>query len=189
MRFHPLISLLIVLCLRSTASASSIGVYFNPDATDYDAIIPANTLATWYILAVLGADAAAGGTTGAEFRQVGTPAGWFMNPTANPGSGLSIGNPIAGGANIAFPVCQSGAGGVVLLYTVSGFATTLVEDHPLSIDRHSTPSNSNFSCPLLVLCDAPVYTKICVQGGYALINYDNLGVEPASWSSVKGLFD
>jgi hypothetical protein len=186
MRFRPLISLLIVLCLRSTASASSIGVFFSPDATDYEAIIPANTPATWYILAVLGGDAAAGGTTGAEFRQVGTPAGWFMSPAADPAA-TSIGNPIAGGANIAFPACRSG--GVVLLYTVSGLATTLVHDHPLSIDRHSTPSNSNFSCPLLVLCDAPVFTTICVSGGYAMINYDNLGVEPASWSSVKGLFD
>jgi hypothetical protein len=152
---------------------------------------PGGAPVTFYIHAVLGGDAAAGGITGAEFRVDNVPTsgeGWFVTPTANAASNVAIGNPIAGGCNIAFPSCQTGS--AVLLYTVSGFATT-GPSRTFITDRHTTPSNPQFPCPLLVLCDAPVFTKICVGAGEAFLNRGTctVGVEEKSWSSVKSLFN
>jgi hypothetical protein len=43
---------------------------------------------------------------------------------------------------------------------------------------------------VLVKCDAPVYTLICVPGGSAIINGTpcTVAVEETSWSTVKGLY-
>jgi hypothetical protein len=172
------------------ASAQSIGVFFDTGATDCDATIGGFAPATWYIIGLLGG-ASAGGITGAEFRQDGTPAGWFMTPTANPLANLTIGSPTAGGANSAFPDCQQGAGGLVLLYTVGGFAATAaVPETYLTIDRHTTPSSPDRQCASQILCDAPVFTQICVGAGQAIINGRpcTVGVEPTSWSKMKALY-
>ena len=183
-----LISTLMIGLLTGSAVASSIGIFFSADGSDCDATVLENTAVTWYICAVLGGDAGGSGITGAEFRQDGTPAGWFMTPAYSPAANVSIGLPTTGGCNLAFPDCKSG--GIVLLYTVSGFATTSVSDMRLQIHRHTNPSNPHFPCPLLVLCDGPTYTKICVPGGEAIINGPpcTVGIQQKSWGAVKSLY-
>jgi hypothetical protein len=102
-----------------------------------------------------------------------------------------FGNPISGGCNIAFPSCQLGSGGVVLFYTVNYFAADFQADRRVTVLRHSMPSNLLFQCPLMTLCDAPTFTKVCVTGGQGIINGApcTVAVEQRSWSSVKNLFD
>jgi hypothetical protein len=42
----------------------------------------------------------------------------------------------------------------------------------------------------VTLCDAE-FTKLCVAGGEAFVNRSipcNVGVEPATWTQVKGLY-
>ena len=180
-------------CFPATdARSSSIVVSFTPDGFDCTATVPANTPVTWYLVAILGGDAAGNGITGAEFRQVSTPGGWFVNAIPNPAAVVNIGNPIGpNGANIAFPSCQTGPS--VLLYTVTGFATTQVTNAWLAIERHATPNNPNFACPLLVICDPPVFPLVCVPpGGFAIINGDRCiccpAIEAKSWSGVKALY-
>jgi hypothetical protein len=184
----------LVLFHPAAGRASNIVVSFTPDGSDCTGTVPINTMVTWYIVAILGGDAAANGITGAEFRQVSTPGGWFMNAVPNPASSISIGDPLGPcGANLAFPSCQPGANGAVLLYTVSGFATTQVTNAWLAIERHACTAQPPWLCPLLVICDAPVYTMVCVPpGGFAIINGDHCvccpAVDPASWSRVKALY-
>jgi len=197
MKVRVIASLVTALCLAFTGSAfaSSIGVFFAADGSDCDAAQPGPMPFTYYICAVLGGDAAAGGITGAEFRVDGAPGtadGWFMSANPNPASNVAIGNPVdpvIRGCNIAFPSCQSA--GVVLLYTITGFASGVVANRTMTVDRHIMPTNPQFPCSLLVLCDAPVFTKICVLGGQAFLNGGvcTVGVEETSWSSVKGLFN
>jgi hypothetical protein len=116
-----------------------------------------------------------------------------------------------GGTNIAFPACQTGSR--VRLFTFLLVERTPTRDIALHITDHATPSNPYFCCPLMTLCDGPVYTKLCVnepyyRGSYAprgepgaIINpLDSsalqcpsvsgvpLNVHPASWSVVKGLY-
>jgi hypothetical protein len=191
MKVRVIATLVMALCLAfGSANASSIGVFFAQDGSDCDNTNAPNSPITWYLSAVLGGDAGAGGITGAEFRMDGTPSGWFITPTRNPNANIDVGSPLTGGTNIAFPSCQAGANGIVLLFTCSGFATTNPSGY-FSVLRHNNPSSPDFPCPLLVLCDAPVFTKICVPGGQGIINGGNctVGVEQKSWSSVKSLYN
>ncbi len=164
--------------VAGTASASSISVYFAADGSDCDATITAGSQPTTYILAHLYSDIAANGITGAEFQVTGWPAGWFNNVFQNPAAVVFLGNPIAGGCNINFPGCMPGP--FVLLYTINSFATSTPGPTTLTVTQHNTPSNPLFQCPLLVICDPPVFTKVCVRGGQAYINGPNcsVGVEP-----------
>ena len=169
MRVRAIVTLALTLGLTvGSASASSIGVYFAPDASDCDLVQPAPAPGTMYIIAILGGDAAGAGITTAEFRMDGFPAGWFPTVTPNPSANVQLGGPITGGCNIGFPSCQQG-GGRVLLYTISYFATTVVPETYLTILRHTNPGNILFQCPLITQCDAN-FTKFCVSGGAALLN-------------------
>jgi hypothetical protein len=68
--------------------------------------------------------------------------------------------------------------------------------------RHADPSNFTFDCPLVTLCDAPAFTKVCVGAQVdsvhwrATLNVSNVqaadcepvGVSDASWSQIKALY-
>ena len=194
MKVRVIASLVTALCLAGSASASSIGVFFAPDASDCDAdgVQPFAPF-FMYIGAVLGGDAAAPGISGAEFQCTGVDPAWFNTVTPNPVSNLALGNPIAGGCNIAFPGCMvGGTGNFVLLYTIQSLALAPVTGRTLSVLQHTTPSNPNFLCPLVTLCDGPVFTKLCVSGGQAFLNLGRpctVSVEQKSWSQVKSMFN
>lgn len=174
-----------------SAQATSIGVFFAPDGTDCDGTAVAFAPFLTYFGAVLGGDAAQAGITGAEFRVDGYDPAWFNTVTPSPTSNLALGNPIAGGCNIAFPACQSGSNSFVLLYTVQSIALTPPGDRVLAVKQHTTPSNVNFQCPLVTLCDQ-AFTLFCVQAGEGFLNHSvpcTVGVEQKSWSEIKRLFD
>lgn len=190
MKLRVIALALAVTFAASAASAASISLFFDAAGTDCDYTVPAlYTPVNLYILALLGGPSA-DGMTGAEFRVLNWPVAWFANITANPAANTVLGS-IWTGANIAFPGCQPGSAGKVLLYSVSGFATSAVGETYLTVVQHYTPSNPNFPCPLLVLCDSPVYTKVCVSGGVAILNGRTcqIAVEPTSWSNVKALYN
>jgi hypothetical protein len=191
MKLRVIATLALTLALAvGSASAQSIGVYFDPAGGTCNLTIGAFQPFNMYINANLGG-ATSGGITGAEFRVSNFPSGWFGTPTPNASFGTVIGNPLAGGCNIAAGSCQPGAGGVVNLFSVSGFATSVVGPTYMQVLPHSTPSNPNFVCPLMVLCDGPVFTKVCVSGGVAIINGPGctVAVEPKSWTGVKNLYN
>jgi len=176
----------------SEARGSAIVVSFASDGSDCTGSFAIGPV-TWYLVALLDGGPTGSGITGAEFRQTGTPEGWFLNAVASPSSIINVGSPITpNGAWIGFPSCQTGS--FVLLYTVSGFAPTQVTNHCLNIEAHAFPSNPQFTCPLFTLCDAPVFTRICVPGRSGIIGGDGcdgctvVGVESKSWSEVKALY-
>ena len=184
---------LTVACLAANpASSSHIGVYFDAAASDCDlGVFPGPV--TWYIFAVLGEDAAGAGILGFEFRQIGTPAGWFINWIPNPAlCDLCLPQDPTVGVGLHFFTCQPGP--AVLLFTASGFATTSPPTTCLSILPHSTPANPAFTCPLVTLCDAPTYTSLCVPGTSGVINGNcaivscTIAVEDRTWTGVKKLY-
>lgn len=190
MRFASLAAVALILS-AAPARGSTIGVFFAPDGSDPDVNVTPFVPFFTYILAVLGGDAAAAGITGAEFRCDGFDPAWFNTVTPNPSSNLSIGNPIAGGANIAFPSCQSaGLNGTVHLYVIQSVALAPVTPRFVSIRPHGVPTNSNYPCALVTLCDTPVFTKLCVFGGTGCINRDcGFAVRQTSWTEVKSLYE
>jgi hypothetical protein len=145
---------------------------------------------TLYILAYPSGQLA-GGMTGAELRVDGFPAEWpILSTRPAPPSSLSLGNPLVEGSNIAFPLCMVGTSGVVVLYTIHFFATSLVTERVLSVQSRTIPSNPNFPCPLMTPCDE-CFCIFCVQGRSATINYPGycpVGVESRTWSQVRSLY-
>ncbi len=188
MKVRIIASLVMALLFSvGTASASSIGVYFAADGSDCDATVAPYSQVNWYVLAHLYRDGAVDGMTGAEFRVANVPSAWFNTVTPTPAANTVLGN-LFTGTNVAFAGCQPGPW--VLLYTVNTFAVSALGPMDWQVLAHSTPSNPDFNCPLLVFCDAPVYTKICVSGGEAFVNGGTctVGVAPATWSSVKSMY-
>lgn len=189
MKLHT-ITVAALLTAAPMVHASSIGVFFAPDGSDCDGTAVPGVPFTVYIGAVLGGDAAAGGITGAEFRMDGADPAWITTVTPSPASNLALGNPLAGGCNLAFPDCQPGP--VVLLYTVNFIALQPISPRVFAIGPHCCRAQPTFPCTLVTLCDAPVFTKVCVSGGQAFLNdlsrACTVSVEARSWTTVKSLF-
>jgi len=191
MKFRAIASLVMALCLAASANASSISVYSAPDGTNCNFNTAAFTPFSIYVIAILGGDAAGGGITGAELRLTNVDSAWFNTVVANPAANLTLGSPIdATGGNIAFPSCQTG--GQITLYTINSLALSTPTSRILGVVARNPPSNINFNCPLVTLCDAN-FTSLCVRGGEAFMNRAGsppctVGVEQKSWSGVKELF-
>jgi len=182
--------ILAVLCLIvRVAHASSIGVFFAPDGSDCDGVAAPLTPFNIYIGAVLGGDTAAAGMAGAEFSLAGADPAWLTTITPNPAANLTIGSPVTGGCNIAFPVCQPGP--FVPLYTIQFISPVAIPPSTFTIRRHFNQSAPSLPCPLFAVCDAS-FTKLCVTGGQAFLNDPTracaVGVEQRSWAAVKSIF-
>jgi len=165
------------------------GVFADAAGTRCNIPAPLFQLGSMYVLARGGSGCA---LSGAEFRVDGFPPEWQSWIYPNSEAYVSIGNPIAGGCNIAFSTCQSSTREPTLLYRIDFLPTTTVSNRPLSIERHSSPSCPGFCCVWWVLCDPPVYTKICVPSMTSVLNGTTdpctTNVETTSWSAVKGLY-
>ena len=175
--------------------AGAIQLAFDAEGQRNCGEIPVGTASTLYVVA-LTAGPTQSGITGAELRVEGIPAGWVATAT-NPPSNIALGDPLgAVGGNMAYRSCQSPLSGTALLYTISVFATTSVTDHAVAITARTPPSNENFDCPAVTLCDDPVYTIACMAGSQARINQSAgticdrspLAVESKAWAAMRDLY-
>lgn len=148
-----------------------VGIYADAGATSPCTTVLAGTGAILYVVASL-EGTTAGGVVGAEFRiEVSNPEGWFFSFSATQGTtaignvlDTDPGNPNDGtGLTMAFSTCQSGSA-QILLGTIGAFNSS-GDPTSLSVKRHSTPSNPDYSCPLFVLCNGPSYSKSCMTSG------------------------
>jgi hypothetical protein len=171
----------------------SLGVTFSTDGEDLCGAAVMGSPVTFYVMAKP-AGAATCGVTGAEFRVERIPPGWFVSSTAPPGT-VFIGDPFDGtGCNVAYSTCQRGSN--VVFLTVLAVPTSIVKNHPLRIEQRNPPPNLNFPCPLVTLCDAPLYTIACMtRGATAYFNPTvetpciPTSVEPLTWGRVKQLYE
>jgi len=171
----------------SALSTTSIIISTTPDLTG-GCVSPPTSFPAIYDLYVSTYSFGPGGITGAEFGVTGfegltgfPPSGsYLVTSTPNPSSGISLGDPITGGTNIAFSTCQTSS--AVLLYTLHVVNFSDSQLRPLRIVARQPPSNPSFNCPLITLCDAPVYTAQCAGGGTAYLNI--LRVPPAPTDPV-----
>lgn len=113
------------------------------------------------------------GLTGAEYSIEFTPVNlrgnFLFTETYVPGAlvlGAGAIPPVkqARGVNIAFASCQTGDASRVLLETIDVLRLDfgLPQEISLKVVKHDRPSSQFFQCPLFTVCDAPVYTKVCV---------------------------
>lgn len=216
---------LVLAAAPTWAANGNIGIFFDPGAALCQGAVPCGPPVRMYVYGLL-TGASQFGITGAEYKvQIGAnnnaDAGWmFMeifDPTATT-IGTGAFNPVdtsARGVNVSWASCQIGDGTKVLIETVD-VLNTLCDPNELllKVVKHDFPSNAYFLCPLFVMCDAPVYTKMCLgsnltvcqnpnppypytstcsSSGQAYINPGPLrnctvAVNPATWSSVKALY-
>jgi hypothetical protein len=180
--------------MSAGASPTSIGAFFDVDAADCESSVVQFVPFNVYLSAVLGTDAAGSGITGANFRVDGLT-DLVLSIVPIPAASAAVGNPTTGDGAIAFPMCMTGDGPrkVVLLYTITCLATEPVAPRIVSVDNITRPCDSGCCrfAPRVALCDAPVYTYFYVLGGQALLNSGSctVGVQPASWSAVRSLFN
>ncbi len=129
---------------------------------------------TIYVFASL-AGASANGIVGAEYKVAIGPnsnpdPGWVFTETFVPGTvvlgtgAFNPGDSWPRGVTLAWPTCQQGDGYVVLIETVevANVSDSSGNEVRLTVVKRDSPSNESFQCPLFVLCDAPVYTKVCL---------------------------
>jgi hypothetical protein len=214
------ITLLAVLFLAPAALAwnGQLTVSFDTNAYSSCAFATCqNPVVRFYVCALL-VGASQTGITGAEYKLQFGPGGplpgWMIQESPDPyataiGAALDVSG-LSSGIDIAWPSCQGNEAGVVVVETFTAYYLDCasVQHYPLQIVKHDRPSNQYFQCPLLVLCDAPVYTKVCVgtvrvcqnpeppfannamcsTGGRAWINYCPVAVLPTSWSAVKSIY-
>lgn len=159
----------IVLGVSSTARAvNQIGVY--PDSEAQDCVSQAQEgVVEFYVFAT-----SSSGFQGAEFRVTGLPAGsTVLSKNVHPGVAIELGDALGAGVNLAFSDCQTAPQTLLMHYTVLLPDPSVAFD--IGIDAHGNPSNANFDCPLVNLCDAPAFTQECLTGEH----YVSIGV-PAS---------
>ena len=198
-----LMHLAVACCLAATAYAQepTIGVYVDAAGTQCTGTTN-GTMITGSVWANL-AGAAAGGITGAEFRVDNNHRfDCSVVPSPDPGATIVLGDAFnLAGTNIVYDTCQTGPR--VQLFTFTLSENTPSTDIWLTLTQHFRPSNPYYPCPLLTLCDGPIFTKVCVGSEsansvhwQALLNPSGsltaecnpVGVSPTSWSQVKSLY-
>jgi hypothetical protein len=132
------------------------------------------------------------GITGAEFRIDGLPAGWIVQAEPSPPSASVTGDLFGDGTSISFTCGHPEFAMYFELFSVGVFATDTQTDVLLAATAiRPLPAPPN-DCAYVYLCDAPTFTKVCVQGSGAWINPRKFGcglaVEATSWARVKSLY-
>jgi hypothetical protein len=201
MRFHALVRLarMAVPCLLGLVAAAAsapaaaddglLGLFFDRNGNECSGSIASGQARTVYVV-LLGAGSTAGGVTGIEFRVDAASAGGFVLQNAQVASeAFGIGDPLGDGVTAAFGTCQSSPvpfASFQVLNPGSGGANV-----QLAIVRRA--SLTAYTCPIAVLCDAPTYTTVCVDGGRMTLNPSaprpcGPSREDSEWTRVKELY-
>ena len=172
----------------------SIGIYFDREGTQCSGTIAPGQPVKVYVVARMEGLSECG-IAGAEFRFTGIPDAWMTHAVPNPEI-VALGDPLLEGTAIGFQ-CKRPEDGSSVLYEIDVVADEMVNDVQFQIEPRNPPANPNFACPLLVLCDRPIYTKVCVSGFECFVNPTKalpdrcaapVAVEDMTWTRVKSLF-
>lgn len=195
-RRRPVVSWVTVfsLCLAASGARADglLGVFFDTNGQSCAGNVPPASYAILYV--VLQPEGSTySGITGVEFRiDTSGASGYMFANESVISDGIKVGNALSGGCNIAFSNCQSGGAIAVMSFQVLNGGTGNT-DGAVRVAARQQPTNPNFACQLAVLCDAPEFTKVCVDAGFALLNPSGSrscagGRLPAEWSTVKELY-
>jgi hypothetical protein len=168
------------------ASPTSVGIFFDVDATDCDASVPQWAEFYLYVAAILGTDIGGGGITSASLSLQGIDPAWSPTMIANPAASITLGGPLDAQIDVGFSTCQTSS--PVLLFTVRCVMIPPLGPRLLRVAR---PFNPHWAlAPMVSICVPPTFPYIQVPGGEAILNGGacTVGVEAGTWSSVKSMF-
>lgn len=165
-RLLVVMALLAALPSRALARDGEVSVVFDPGASLYCSTIPCACWQTAYVFAFF-TGASQTGITGVEYAVTPSNGGTgytfietFQAPTV-----VGLGAfPPHGGVNVAWPACQTGDWTKLLIETVRilNVSDCSGDEVVLTVTKKYQASNQFFQCPLFILCDAPIYTKVCL---------------------------
>ena len=181
--------------LASIAQAQSsgiLGIYFDDRASKCSDTFSVGQSRTLWVMLLPEGDTR-GGITGAEFRIKATGASGysFSGETVVLPNGFSIGRALEDGANVVTGQCVSRAPVPILKLTVLNLSGG--QDATLEIVEKIPPSHRDFPCPLVTLCDYPIFTKVCITPDRAVLNPSGslrcgIASEQSDWGRVKELY-
>jgi hypothetical protein len=191
-RFVCRVAAVLVLVPGLLRADDLLGIFFDPSGRECSGNVPTASFATLHVVFLPGSSTY-GGITGAEFS-IETPSGGaflFRDEVTPPDVNIKLGDALRGGTNLTFPSCKSSAAIPLLSFQVYSTGTP-AQDVVIRVKAKQQPSNSNFACPLVTLCD-DMFTRLCIEGGAALLNPS--GQRPcgssridSQWTRVKGLY-
>jgi len=157
----------------------------------YCSSIPCTCWETAYVYALF-TGASQSGITGVEYAV--TPsnggAGFAFVETFHAPTVVGFGAfPPHGGVNLAWPSCQTGDGTKLLIETVRilNLSDCSGNEIVLTVTKKYQSSNQFFQCPLFVLCDAPVYTKVCLGSNVTICQNPEPPYPFNAWCSTGGV--
>ncbi|MFQ5599325.1 MAG: hypothetical protein ACE5G2_02085 [Candidatus Krumholzibacteriia bacterium] len=170
-----------------------LGLFFDENASECTGDVGPGATKTLYVVLVPDGDTR-GGITGAEFRVDIDDATSYVfqgEEIVVPGA-IKVGDALGSGITLAWPECQSNLVIPILSFQVLNFGSG-ASGANVRIDHHGSPSHREFVCPLAVLCNGPVFDKVCVESGKAVLNPSQPSpcgptTESAEWSRVKELY-
>lgn len=193
---RAVIAIALLLGAGRAAAEPRIRIYADPEcaSTTLPVMVPPGP----YIVYAMASLDTLAGINGAEFRIQGLPAGWLAIATPNPAATIVLGDPFGTpGADIVFATCQTAR--CVLLYQIALLPAPSQSQPVLEVHANAPPTNPNFSCPLLVRCDDPYFTQVCVRSDGTGSGGGNgncgpccgcppVAVQPVAWTRVKKLY-
>jgi hypothetical protein len=98
----------------------------------------------------------------------------------------------AGGMNVAWASCVSGQSIALMRIRILSFPVQPA-GKSIQVTRKFPPSNVAYNNPVVVLCDAPVFTALVLSGGRYCFNVPGPDCPPTSvdgttWSTIKSIF-
>lgn len=191
------LGLTIAAGLVSSAHAQSsgvLGIYFDDRASKCSDTFSIGQSRTLWVMLLPEGDTR-GGITTAEFRIVTSGASGYSFstpvvalPTSN---SFAFGNAFKEGMSVASPNCETRQPLPIVRFTVTNMSGG--RDATLEIAERSPPGNRDFPCPLVTLCDYPVFTKVCITPDRAVLNPSGglrcgISSEQSDWGRVKELY-
>lgn len=187
------IAMVLLLGAANALAEPRIRIYSDPGCAS--TTLPSMEPPGPYIVYAMASLDTLAGIAGAEFRIQGLPAGWQAFATPNPAAVIALGDPFGTGADIAFATCQTAR--CVLLYEIALLPATSQTQVVLEVRANTPPTNPNFTCPLVVRCDDPYFTQVCVRsdgpsgGGGGNCNFCcgcPIALQSITWTRVKKLY-
>jgi len=178
--------------IQENGDSGWLGVYFDAEGTQCHGSITPGQPGTIYILAKLNGLTACG-AAGAEFRFTGLPESWTVYAVANPNM-FARGDPFGDGV-IGVWSCDTVKDQTVVLYTVLVLATELEENVEFRLESAQPYSNPMFPCPVLLLCDFPLFSYMCAETSPCYVNPSSpmtcqvpLATANVTWGAMKSLY-
>ena len=187
-------SISVGVAAAQSAGNGILGVFFDTNGSTCEGTVPLGGIRTLYVLLAADGDTR-GGIAGAEFRIETNASGYrfFGDNVILPG-GNKLGDPLGSGTNVYTNYennCTNGTVVPILSFQVQSLSGG--NDAVISIEPKNPPSSTNFSCPLVTLCDYPTFTSVCLRPGKAVLNSTGSvvcgsGAASSEWGRVKELY-